>query len=84
MIGWQPIETAPRDGTRMLLIVLVEGRGAVISTGHFMVRSYHEFDRLVSVSERWEIDKGYDEQPTLWMPLPELPAFIPLPEAVDA
>ena len=64
-MDWQPIETAPKDGTSVLLWS-VEIREPVIgcwSTAHATIRE-------------WWVDSwgppGFDD-PTHWMPLPEGP-----------
>jgi hypothetical protein len=55
---WQPIETAPRDGTRVLLYF--ESRWTLGGT----------FNDL---SNDWLIDGDHEEPPTHWMPLPPAP-----------
>lgn len=59
--GWQPIETAPKDGTRILAFVPRYGA----TTAHFDARNTHRFI-CHSVLNR-------EAQPTHWMPLPEPP-----------
>lgn len=60
MSEWQPIETAPRNGTRMLVAWL--GNPA-INRLHFRVRD-----------KEWCDEQGLCyRQPTHWMPLPEPP-----------
>jgi hypothetical protein len=62
MTDWQPIETAPRDGTEIIVCRRFEGRkfmGVVMWDGRY-----------------WTIDYGfpfYFDNPTHWMPLPEPP-----------
>ena len=59
---WQPIETAPKDGTAILVYTCNEG---------FYVVSY---DDIFSAPWRVRNDEGLNEdQPTHWMPLPEPP-----------
>jgi len=72
---WQPIETAPRDGTQILLFV----SGSRIEIGSWHV------DRGYSGNEEptW-LKNDYDDSstgyastpltPLYWMPLPEAPA----------
>ena len=60
--GWQPIETAPKDGARVLLWVPPYGP----STGHFDVHASAPMWRCHSVLNR-------EAQPTHWMPLPPAP-----------
>lgn len=56
--GWQPIETAPRDGTRILLADNRGGLGTVI----MIIRA----DDLL-------YNPIYLDNPTHWMPLPPPP-----------
>lgn len=67
-MSWKPIDTAPKDGTR----ILVHRRGA---------RRYPivgvDFWRVESHSWPWKpcwYHSPEDEQPTHWMHLPEAPA----------
>lgn len=66
---WQPIETAPRDGTHIIAItsrhVLLPGGRQPFANGK--VRETHW-----DVSQQ-RFDYGCEIQPTHWMPLPELP-----------
>ena len=58
--GWQPIETAPKDGTRVLLSADVDGRIVV--------------GRMGIVTRRWHSVPGKGEmKPTHWQPLPSPP-----------
>ena len=59
---WQPIETAPRDGTRV--------RGYVPQLGEIILHYEEETDEY---DECWACDAGSDWNPTHWMPLPEPP-----------
>lgn len=61
---WQPIETAPVDGTRVLLFVPPYGA----MSGHF--------DKY-GTGRRWNAHSAINReaQPTHWMPLPEPPAL---------
>lgn len=62
--GWQPIETAPKDGTDILLHV-VYGQSEIL-IGYFYSgdAAHHGF---------YEIDGDDINNPTHWMPLPEPP-----------
>ena len=70
---WRPIETAPKDGTELLLVVA----GFIPSTGHFDT----EYQKWVLVDEKefsdllcWEdYINGVEYLPTHWMPLPTTP-----------
>lgn len=59
MKGWQPIETAKKDGT--LVLLYEHGRIAEPADGHWY-----------ETRQAWSID-GWDAHPTHWMPLPEPP-----------
>ncbi len=65
---WQPIETAPRDGTRILLFQPEEiSRGRVLHRavlGHWVACAH----------SGWVSDGLQHAEPTHWMPLPEAPA----------
>ena len=59
LTGWQPIETAPKDGTDILLVY-----GEEITVARWSFSFWNTDDQ----------DRGYDEEKfTHWMPLPELP-----------
>lgn len=60
---WQPIETAPKDGTPVIL--LREGKSVVAYWGG-------------QYGSRWCMDEwiaayGLDQHPTHWLPLPDPP-----------
>lgn len=61
---WQPIETAPKDGTEILLYV-------GIMKHDYAVAHWNERYWQMGVHQ----DRFYSEfgQPTHWMPLPEAP-----------
>lgn len=66
---WQPIATAPKDGTEILLCVESRSRNAGgMLVGHYMPGGH-------SISEGWYFWSGsmFDKssKPTHWMPLPE-------------
>lgn len=62
MSEWQPIETAPRDGT---LILLCE-------TPHNWIGIGRHVD--LPNDKLWLLENGWQVYATHWMPLPELPA----------
>lgn len=79
MSEWQPIETSPKDGTRVLIF---NGYGAMDIAGYVeqfterleFVRSDKDGDVYQTVRNDfsyWDTDIAYD--PTHWMPLPEPP-----------
>ena len=59
---WQPIETAPKDGTRVILHVSPYGA----MTGHF---------EMFGPIRKWNMHSCLNQsaQPTHWMPLPAPP-----------
>jgi len=62
-LTWQPIETAPGDGRRMLLAGTAEG---------FSWLTIGSFD---TARDAWVSDVNLRlREPTHWMPLPEPPA----------
>lgn len=78
MLDWQPIETAPRDGTWVLLTGGLIDYGWYEDTQPQCVAGH--FASLMPAPEgRWQFawyDGGYlgeYEQPTHWMPLPAPP-----------
>jgi len=62
VMNWQPIETAPKDGTG----VLVYSNGRVVSA--YFSKSQDEWLEVIH-------DYSFYD-PTHWMPLPELPKEI--------
>lgn len=75
--GWQPIETAPKDGTRIVVIyrTLPDGYAA-----HFDGRAFVAFHEGVTASGYdlgWALFPGFGGVPdkclSHWMPLPEAP-----------
>jgi Protein of unknown function (DUF551) len=60
---WQPIETAPKDGTAILLCV---GRWMTVGHWHRVAGGWSSNGPVYS-------PYGLDEQPTHWQPLPEPP-----------
>lgn len=66
MAEWQPIETAPKDGTRILVFV-PDGRSD--EPGQHLV-SWYCNTWVITTDER---DWTFVLEPTHWMPLPEPP-----------
>jgi hypothetical protein len=69
---WQPIETAPKDGTRILGFNRCDDGIAIY---RWDVQPYHKKPRPYwqmecCINQRW-FSEG--RQPTHWMPLPEPP-----------
>lgn len=68
--NWQPIETAPKDGTRILAIMY---RSVVIAAWDDDRCAKHPKPHFVAWSEPWGITADRKNQPKYWMPLPPLP-----------
>jgi hypothetical protein len=71
-MDWKPIETAPRDGTR---IVITDGRWVDIS--RYVVSERIENGKAVYRHEGWTASMsalGMRPDPTHWLPMPALPA----------
>ena len=70
---WQPIESAPRDGTYILLL-MVDGN---VEKGYFQKSKYNAFHGFFIVNNGDYTDGGYGSdykcEPTHWMPLPTPP-----------
>ena len=76
---WQPIETAPKDQTEVLVWV----RGEIIPlVMAFFSREYYarEYGDAEYMEDGWRLSYGYPGhlpestwEPTHWMPLPEPP-----------
>jgi hypothetical protein len=65
---WQPIDTAPKDGTRILL---VGHRVREIDIGHWGNGYY--LGRKQGYRQTWVTNPGNMVRPTHWMPLPPPP-----------
>lgn len=65
---WQPIETAPKDGSWILLGYFLGSGGG----GHPMVAMWHSLHEKWCDGKSTYNDKGYFS-PTHWMPLPKDP-----------
>ena len=75
MSDWQPIETAPKDGTLVLLFQLVPPRmtGADHDIPHIYISSWWKGNDLNPPN--WK--DHFLGQPTHWMPLPKPPSPSP-------
>ena len=71
MNEWQPIETAPKDGTRILAFFALEENDEYYAQIVIIRWSYYK--RWESADYGGEIDYEFDSQPTHWMPLPNPP-----------
>lgn len=79
MSEWQPIETAPKDGT-----VLILWNGATLGTGSWEAYARDELGNAIGINtedqpdciDRWEwTGEGFETSPapTHWQPMPEPP-----------
>jgi hypothetical protein len=62
-MNWQPIETAPNDGTEIL---------GYLYTGRIRVIKGNREGSWIDADSQ-NFDNWYAPEPTHWMPLPELP-----------
>jgi hypothetical protein len=62
-MDWQPIETAPRDGTRVLLTLKYDDEPII---GRTVARIW------CTDEETWEGGWHKEIEPTHWMPLPAI------------
>jgi hypothetical protein len=69
---WQPIETAPKDGTVMILLEhRREYSSSTIDFGCFEFIENSDWDGAAVYG--WMSNEGKIEEPTHWMPLPTEP-----------
>lgn len=79
VVGWQPIETAPRDGTEIILAAVIDGHVyEEPATGRWEGHIWEPSWQCNAVIEH-QSDFGtnwhtFGPQPTHWMPLPPPPA----------
>ena len=67
---WQPIATAPRDETSVLLFYPANPVGDFSMGG--VIEGWY-FSSPKEIDDGWETIVGSIGEPTHWMPLPELP-----------
>jgi hypothetical protein len=72
---WQPIETAPKDGTQVLLLLK---NGTRVYLGWFVDSEDFQYGKSVRRRQSWTIDSWFslgrgDPEPMHWMPIPEIP-----------
>lgn len=74
MSDWQPIETAPKDGTQVILLIPGWRRGVHI--GSFEITELFRHGKRDWRLEKWVLS-GYQlgdpPEPTHWIPLPLSP-----------
>lgn len=74
MMEWQPIETAPKDGTKVLLAYASGNYRVIVS--EWMTLETLKNGKTQSRSEYWVtpwVRMDSDPQPTHWMPIPDPP-----------
>lgn len=74
---WQPIETAPKDGTRVLLFRPSQYPSATVVAGNFDSDRYASKPRPYWTHDLeilWSRTEARKCQPTHWMPLPKPPS----------
>lgn len=73
---WRPIETAPRDGTRILLYRPTAGEWGQFVFGKYENDEYAKKPKphfRTDLERLWGVRSDRESQPTHWMPLPEPP-----------
>ena len=66
---WQPIETAPKDGTRILCVM-----HGVVEIVQFDKQEYHKHPNPYWTTwNAYSKNRDRGSQPLVWMPLPEPP-----------
>lgn len=74
--GWQPIETAPKDGTTVLIFVPTDAPNIAHPTPVFAAYSYGGEWVAQGCSASDGIYLSFDaDEPTNWMPLPNPPTL---------
>lgn len=72
-LTWRPIETAPREEGKYVLLLMADGS---VTVGGWDSQPFHSKPRPL-----WKTERGYlygkawdrENQPTHWMPLPQPP-----------
>lgn len=73
--GWQPISTAPKDGTKILTYAPVIPPHKNSFGGDPTAKIIINYRRKAEGGDRHEWwNSRFDQQPTHWMPLPSPPA----------
>ena len=76
MTGWQPISTAPKDGTMVLLAEIDPDEPETLwdKYGHIDIGCWERSERDPAFTvEGWASNYGRIDDPTHWMPLPAPP-----------
>lgn len=74
-MNWQPIETAPKDGTDVLLF-FPHMKKCGVWIGHFVDAEDFEYGKRVSKRQYWSINTfsfNSSPVPSHWMPIPPEP-----------
>lgn len=76
---WQPIETAPKDGTQIIILAC----GMLVEVGCWAPHAHRDYPWAVAHGEEYyerladvvvtEVNGYSEEAVTHWMPLPEAP-----------
>ena len=75
MIDWQLMETAPKDGTSILLYLPELRGGHRVQIGHWSKTEHREHDVVTYKSEKWWWGSvlggilGKEPEPTYWAPI---------------
>lgn len=71
MSGWQPIETAPKDGTWILI-----AKPTLYGEPLFVMGSYFRGTANGGTVDMWEgVKFGSEYLPKFWMPMPDPPPY---------
>ena len=76
---WQPIETAPKDGTWLLVTGFKKGKRKTISHLYVVAAWFHFSERYPEKGGYWYYGEDNDlfiREPTHWADLPMLPARV--------
>lgn len=76
MIEWQPIETAPRDGTEIILMLGAENGKLLAWISSFIDTETFSHGKLIRKSQHWQMPMwavSRELEPTHWMPIPKAP-----------
>jgi hypothetical protein len=72
-MDWQTIETAPKDGTNVILFL--PGMRRQVTIGHYDIQETFIHGKMNRRIEGWWIDNGsgWTYKPSHWMSIPEPP-----------
>jgi hypothetical protein len=76
---WQPIESAPKDGTEVLLFEFLPHHEPMVRVGYWEENGTDLHSGADGISGWSLVGEGYigEIEPTHWMPLPEPPELQP-------